>query len=130
MKGKPSLNEWLAEAKEHENAAKCGMYLLHNGTVRVTPKAKVREGVDTEKEVKSLRFSYNKELLDEIIADGYKLDGIYYIKAWLNEGELEAGEDIMYILVGGDIRPRVISGLDYIVGRIKNECVEETEIYM
>ena len=130
MKGKPSLDKWLAEAKEHENAAKCGMYLLHNGTVRVTPKAKVREGVDTEKEVKSLRFSYDKELLDEIIADGYKLDGIYYIKAWLNEGELEAGEDIMYILVGGDIRPRVISGLDYIVGRIKNECVEETEIYM
>ena len=130
MKGKPSLDKWLAEAKEHENAAKCGMYLLHNGTVRVTPKAKVREGVDTEKEVKSLRFSYDKELLDEIIADGYKLDGIYYIKAWLNEGELEAGEDIKYILVGGDIRPRVISGLDYIVGRIKNECVEETEIYM
>ena len=130
MKEKPSLEKWMAEAKGHENAGKCGMYLLHNGTVRVTPKAKVREGVDTDKEVKSLRFSYNKELLDEIISDGYKLDGIYYIKTWLNEGELEAGEDIMYVLVGGDIRPRVIKGLDYIVGRIKNECVEETEIYM
>ncbi len=130
MKEKPSLEKWMAEAKRHENAAKCGMYLLHNGTVRVTPKAKVREGADTDKEVKSLRFSYDKELLDEIISDGYKLDGIYYIKTWLNEGELEAGEDIMYVLVGGDIRPRVINGLDYIVGRIKNECVEETEIYM
>ncbi len=129
MKEKPSIEKWMAEAKSHESAAKCGMYLLHNGTVRVSPKAKVREGIDTDKEVKSLLFSYDKELLDEIISDGYKLDGIYYIKAWLNEGELEAGEDIMYILVGGDIRPRVINGLDYIVGRIKNECVEETEIY-
>ena len=130
MKEKPSIEKWMAEAKSHESAAKCGMYLLHNGTVRVSPKAKVREGIDTDKEVKSLLFSYDKELLDEIISDGYKLDGIYYIKAWLNEGELEAGEDIMYILVGGDIRPRVINGLDYIVGRIKNECVEETEIYV
>ena len=69
-----------------------------------------------------------KELLDEIIADGYKLDGIYYIKAWLNEGELEAGEDIMYILVGGDIRPRVVDALQYLVGRVKNECVVETEL--
>lgn len=129
MKEKPSIEKWMAEAKSHESAAKCGMYLLHNGTVRVSPKAKVREGIDTDKEVKSLLFSFDKDLLDEIISDGYKLDGIYYIKAWLNEGELEAGEDIMYILVGGDIRPRVINGLDYIVGRIKNECVKETEIY-
>ncbi len=130
MKDNPSIEKWMAEAKSHESAAKCGMYLLHNGTVRVSPKAQVREGLDSDKEVKSLLFSYDKELLDEIISDGYKLDGIYYIKAWLNEGELEAGEDIMYILVGGDIRPRVINGLDYIVGRIKNECVEETEIYV
>ena len=127
---KPSLEKWMAEAKSHESATKCGMYLLHNGTVRVTPRAKVREGSLSDKEVKSLVFLYNEEKLNEIIDDGYKLEGIYYIRAWLNEGELEAGEDIMYVLIGGDIRPRVITALDYIVGRIKNECVVEKEIYV
>lgn len=130
MKDKPSIEKWMAEAKSHESATKCGMYLLHNGTVRVSPKAQVREGLDTDKKVRALRFSYDELILKEIISEGYKLEGIYFIKAWLNEGELEAGEDIMYVLIGGDIRPRVITALDYIVGRIKNECVVEKEIYV
>ena len=64
-----------------------------------------------------------------MIAETYKLDGIYYVKVWLNEGQLQVGDDIMYVLIGGDIRPHVVDALQYLVGRIKNECVEETEIY-
>ena len=59
----------------------------------------------------------------------YKMDGIYYIKTWLNEGELHVGDDIMYVLIGGDIRPHVVDALQFLVGKLKNECVEETEIY-
>ena len=35
----------------------------------------------------------------------------------------------MYVLIGGDIRPRVVAALDELVGRIKRECVTETELY-
>jgi hypothetical protein len=35
----------------------------------------------------------------------------------------------MLVLVGGDIRPRVIDALQFLVGKIKNECVTEQEIY-
>ena len=104
------------------------MYLTHNGTVRQTAKAKVRYGAENTKEVTGMLFSYDQEKVDAIIADTYKLDGIYYIKVWLNEGELKTGDDIMYVLIGGDIRPRVVDALNYLVGRIKNECVEETEL--
>ena len=69
------------------------------------------------------------EKLDAVIKEGYTLPGIYYIKAWLNEGQLNVGDDIMYVLIGGDIRPNVVDALQHIVSRIKNECVEETEIY-
>ena len=62
------------------------------------------------------------------LADKYEHPGIYYIKVWLNEGELTMGDDIMYVLIGGDIRPRVVDALHYLVGRIKNECVVETEL--
>jgi len=55
------------------------------------------------------------------------MEGIFHVKVWLNEGQLEVGDDIMYVLIGGDIRPRVIDALQFLVGKIKNECVIEIE---
>lgn len=124
----PSIDAWLQEAKAHESAKKIGMYLTHNGTVRQSAKAKVRYGEENTREVTGMLFSYDAQKVEEIIADTYKLDGIYYIKVWLNEGELSLGDDIMYALIGGDIRPRVVDALNYLVGRIKDECVVETEL--
>lgn len=129
VKNIPSMDTWLKEAKAHESAPKIGMYLTHNGVVRETAKAKVRLGVEDTKEVKGMLFSYDQEKVDAVIEDTYKMDGIFYIRVWLNEGELQVGDDIMYVLIGGDIRPRVVDALQYLVGRIKNECVMEKEVY-
>ena len=125
----PSMDEWLKEAKAHESAEKIGMYLTHNGIVRKSAKAKVRYGEENTKEVSGMFFSYNQEKVDKAIEEAMKLDGIYYVKAWLNEGELQVGDDIMYVLIGGDIRPHVVDALQFLVGKLKNECVEETETY-
>ena len=124
----PSMDAWLKEAKAHESAPLCGMYLTHNGTVRQTAKAKVRYGEENTQNVTGMIFSYDQAKVDAAIADAYRMEGIYYIKAWLNEGELTLGDDIMYVLIGGDIRPRVVDCLQYLVGRLKNECVIETEL--
>ena len=124
----PSVDAWLKEAKAHASAPLCGMYLTHNGTVRQTAKAKVRQGEENTKEVTGMLFSYDEKKVDGVIADTYRMEGIYYIKVWLNEGRLQTGDDIMYVLIGGDIRPRVVDALHYLVGRIKNECVVETEL--
>ena len=123
----PSMDQWLKEAKTHESAPKIGMYLTHNGIVRQSAKAKVRYGEDA-KDVTGMVFSYDQSKVDAVLTDARKLEGIYYIRVWLNEGELKVGDDIMYVLIGGDIRPRVVDALNYIVGRIKNECVTETEL--
>ena len=125
----PSIDQWLKEAKAHESAPKIGMYLTHNGTVRQSAKAKVRYGEENTREVTGMLFSYDKEKVDAAIAETYKMDGIYYIRVWLNEGQLNMGDDIMYVLIGGDIRPHVVDALQYLVSRIKNECVSETEVY-
>ena len=127
-KAPPSMDAWLKEAKAHESAPKIGMYLTHNGIVRQTAKAQVRHGVEGTLPVTGMEFSYDAEKVDAVIADTYKMDGIYYIKVWLNEGHLETGDDIMYVLIGGDIRPRVVDALQYLVSRVKNECVTETEL--
>ena len=123
----PSMDQWLREAKAHESAPKIGMYLTHNGIVRQSAKAKVRYGEDAQ-DVTGMVFSYDRSKVDAVLEDAKKLDGIYYIRVWLNEGELKVGDDIMYVLIGGDIRSRVVDALNYIVGRIKNECVTETEL--
>ena len=125
----PSIDAWLKEAKAHESAPLCGMYLTHNGTVRQTAKAKVRYGEENTKAVTGMIFSYDEEKVNAVIADAYKLEGIYYIKVWLNEGELAMGDDIMYVLIGGDIRPHVVDALQFLVERIKTQCVIETEQY-
>ena len=127
-KESPSIDAWLKEAKAHESAPLCGMYLTHNGTVRQTAKAKVRYGAEDTQEVTGMIFSYDEEKVNAVIADTYKMEGIYYIKVWLNEGQLSMGDDIMYVLIGGDIRPRVVDALQYLVSRVKNECVVETEL--
>ena len=128
-KTSPSMDVWLQEAKSHPSAPKIGMYLTHNGIVRQTPKAKVRFGAEDAGEVTGMRFDYDADKVDTVIADAYKMEGIYYIKVWLNRGELEVGDDIMYVLIGGDIRPHVVDALQYLVGRIKTECVTETELH-
>ena len=126
-KQSPSMDAWLQEAKAHESAPNIGIYLTHNGTVRQTAKALVRHGEQNTQAVTGMEFSYDAEKVDAIIAETYKMDGIYYIKVWLNEGHLELGDDIMYVLIGGDIRPRVVDALQFLVGKLKNECVTEVE---
>jgi molybdopterin synthase catalytic subunit len=124
----PSMEDWLREAKNSPDALKIGMFLIHNGVVRQSPKAKVRQGIDDGSSVKGMEFTYNQEKVNVAIKETLKMDGIFYTKVWLNEGQLELGEDIMYILIGGDIRPNVIKGLEFLVEKIKKECVTEIEI--
>lgn len=127
MKTSPSIDKWLAEAKADPSAKYCGMYLSHNGVVRETPKAKVRQGLDDGSTVQGMEFGYDAQKLEAAIAQAKQMEGIYYVRVWLNEGELTVGDDIMYVLIGGDIRPHVIDALQALVGTIKGECVTEIE---
>ena len=126
-KQSPSMDQWLKEAKQDKNAGKIGMYLVHNGVVRETAKAVVRQTEGDPSPVTGMLFSYDKEKVDAAIRETYALDGIWYVRTWLNEGELDLGDDIMYVLIGGDIRPHVVDALQFLVGKIKNECVMEVE---
>ncbi len=125
----PSVDAWLAEAKASDAADQCGMFLVHNGVVRVTPKQQVREGVEGLGEVAQIEFSYDAAGVDAAIADALTWPGVYYVKVWLNEGVLNVGDSIMYVLIGADIRPNCIDALQKLVGKIKNDLVVEKEIY-
>ena len=125
----PSQDAWIREAKEDPSAENIGMYLTHTGIVRKSAKAKVRSGAEGTDPVTGMHFSYDEAKVEAAIAGTFELQGIYYIRVWLNSGELELGDTIMQVLIGGDIRPHVIDGLQHLVGIIKNECVVEEEKY-
>jgi len=124
----PSVDAWLREAKAAQTAGKIGMYLLHNGVVRASARAEAREGTASAP-VRGMEFSYDRAKVDAAVAEAQALPGISLIKVWLNQGELKTGDDIMYVLIGGDIRPRVVACLEFLVGKIKSECVTEKEVF-
>jgi len=124
----PSLDQWLKEAKSDPRTAQCGMFLCHNGVVRITPKKQVREGVEGLGTVREVEFSYDADGLKEAVAESLTWPGVYYVRVWMNEGLLQVGDSIMYVLIGADIRPNCIDALQKLVGKIKTELVTEKEI--
>ena len=126
---RPSVDKWLREAKADPAAAGCGMLLVHNGIVRETARARVREGDQSAPAVRGMRFGYDREKAAAAMEEARALPGIGLVRVWLNEGELKPGDDIMLVLVGGDIRPHVVEALQLLVGRLKSECVTEQELY-
>ena len=126
---RPSLDEWIREAKAAPEAQENGMYLFHNGVVRAAPKAVVRLGEERVQDVGGMLFSYDEEKVAAAIERAKKMPGIFHVRVWLNSGRLQVGDDIMLVLIGGDIRPRVIDALQSLVGEIKSHCVVEQEIY-
>ncbi len=105
------------------------MFLIHNGVVRKSAKARVRAGDESAPEVRGLRFSYDAEKVERAKQAALEMPGIKLARVWLASGELKVGDDIMLVLVGGDIRPRVVDALQALVGEIKTNCATEEEVY-
>jgi molybdopterin synthase catalytic subunit len=125
----PSMDQWISEAKADTDADKVGMYLFHNGIVRSTAKSKVRYNDHNVGPVVGMLFSYDSEKVAAAVRATEKMDGIHFVRAWLNSGILTVGDSIMYVLVGGDIKPHVVDALQYLVEKLKTECVSEKELY-
>lgn len=126
---KPSLDSWLEEAKADPSAHMCGSYITHTGVVRSSPKALVRGTGNSSGSVKGMRFSCDYAAVEAAADTVRNLPGIYYVKVWVSEGDLKVGDDIMQILIGGDIRVRVMDALSHLLNQIKNYCVKEEEIF-
>jgi molybdopterin synthase catalytic subunit len=113
------IEKWIEEVKLNAKSDDLGMILIHNGIVRGTSK----EG----KKVKGIHLSYDKEKLNSLIKEYEKNKGIVAIKAWINEGTLNIGDNIMYLLVAGRLRTDVLPTFEELLSKIKREIVSEKE---
>lgn len=120
MTNGPDVEQWLREVKAQPGSEGIGMVLVHDGVVRGTS----RSGDP----VRGMRLDVDRDRLAEVLADAASWPGILAVRAWVSEGDLTVSDDIMKVLVAGDIREHVFGALQRLVGLIKNEVVIETEV--
>ena len=117
-----NLNKMMESIKKHPDFDKVGMVLCHNGVVRATS----RDG----RNVKGLRVSVDRPLLDQVIYEQKQKPGIIDIKVDIAEDrDLAVGDDVMLLLVAGDIRENVIAVLTNTLNQIKTTVTHKTEYY-
>jgi len=115
----PDVNEWIGEVKARPDAAAIGMILTHQGVVRGTSRAGAP--------VSGMELAVDRARLGEALAEASTWPGVVAVRAWVNEGSLAVGDDIMKVLVAGDIREHVFGALQRLVGLLKTEVVSEVE---
>ncbi|MGD9183198.1 MAG: molybdenum cofactor biosynthesis protein MoaE [Desulfobacterales bacterium] len=113
----------LDEIKRHPDFEKVGMILCHNGVVRAT----ARDG----RKVKGLKVAVDHAKLEQIIMEQSQKPGIVDIQVNIVENKnLAVGEDIMHLIVAGDIRENVISVLKDTLEAIKTSVTDKTEYFV
>ena len=116
------INLILESIKKHPDYDNVGMVLCHNGVVRGTS----RDG----RVVKGLRVSVDHEKLAHIISAQKKIAGIVDIRVVITEDrDLAIGDDVMLLLVAGDIRENVIAVLTDTLNQIKTTVTKKTEYF-
>ena len=115
------VDKWIQEIKAKINPEQLGMILVHNGIVRASSK----DG----KPVKGMRLSFDAKKLGSCVNEFKRRDGIEDIRVWINQGELNVGDDIMYVLVAGRFRTDVLPVLQELLSIIKKEIIKEKEVY-
>ena len=78
--------------------------------------------------VAGMQFGFDAEKTARAVEEARQMPGIRHVRVWLNEGLLAPGDDIMLVLVGGDIRPHVVDALQRLVETLKTQCVTEREL--
>ena len=108
--------------KSHPDYAKVGMILCHNGVVRGTS----RDG----RPVSGLTVTVDREALEDILAQQKQRPGIVDILVEVRGGSLKVGDDVMFIVVAGDLRDHVIPVLEDTLIAIKKRVTHKTEHFM
>ncbi|OQY06401.1 MAG: molybdenum cofactor biosynthesis protein MoaE [Desulfobacteraceae bacterium 4572_123] len=116
-------NSFIKTIKNHPEYDKVGMILCHNGVVRRTS----RDG----RQVSGLKIEVDHAKLATVIKENKKTPGIIEILVEIAEGiDLNVGDDVMMLVVAGDIRDNVINVLHKTLDTIKTTVTRKTQFYI
>ena len=117
------INKTLAELKKEPGFVdNVGMTLIHNGTVRAWSRK-------DKQDVVAVRVTPDHEKIRAICKEMEQREGIFRIIAHANEGELVPGDDLLFLIVAGDIRENVKSTFAELLDTIKSQAVSKEEVF-
>ena len=116
------LTHMIDTIKNHSAYHRAGMILCHNGVVRDTS----RDG----RKVSGLTLSVDHEKLRQVLETYKRKPGIVEILVEIAENRnLAVGDDVMLLVVAGDIRDNVITVLNDTLNAIKTTVTQKTEFF-
>ena len=96
------------------------MMLVHNGVVRGWSR-------NDHSTVASVHITPDREKMAAIVHEMEQRPGIFAIVADAEEGLLKPGDDVLFLVVAGDIRENVKATFAELLDRIKAEAVIKQE---
>jgi len=116
------LTRMIDSVKKHPDYHRAGMILCHNGVVRDTS----RDG----RKVSGLTLTIDHEKLSRVVETYKRKPGIIEILVEIAENRnLAVGDDVMLLVVAGDIRENVIAVLTDTLNAIKTTVTKKTEFF-
>ena len=116
------ISKTIADLKSRPDFSQnVGMLLIHNGTVRSWSR-KDRSAVQ------SIEVLPDHHKIETLRHEFLQYNGIYEILIEANEGMLLPGDDLLFIIVAGDIRENVKPVLAELLDRVKSEAVTKREL--
>ena len=116
------LTRMIDSIKKHPDYHRAGMILCQNGVVRDAS----RDG----RKVSGLTISVDHEKLRQVVETYKKKPGIVEILVEIAENKkLAVGDDVMFLVVAGDIRETVIRVLTDTLNAIKSTVTHKTEFF-
>ena len=113
----------IDKIKKHPDFDRVGMILCHNGVVRGTS----RDG----RRVSGLTITVDHDRLNQVINDHKNTPGIVEILVEIAENRnLSIGDDVMFLVVAGDVRDTVIAVLEDTLNAIKTTVTRKTEFFV
>lgn len=117
------FNTLIDQIKRRPDYEKVGMIVCHNGVVRATS----RDG----RPVRGLRVAVDDERLEQVIEAQKARPGIVEILVQINaDRDLMVGDDVMGLVVAGDVRENVLAVLKKTLDTIKNSVTKKTEYFV
>lgn len=116
------ISQAIAALKERPDFNdRVGMVLVHNGVARNWSRQDGRRVLALETEV-------DGERVEALRQEYRRFPGIYEIVVEARSGRFTPGDDLLFIVVAGDLREHVKPVLAELLDRIKSEAVRKREI--
>ncbi len=117
------ISKTIRQLKEQEGFKdNVGMILTHNGVVRNWS----RNG---KKTVSQLQVDPDLEHIEKLRQEYLQSEGIFEIIIEARSGLFSPGDDLLFIVVAGDIRENIKPVLADLLDRIKAEAITKKEIF-